>query len=219
MIPRSFVDQYGQELSNPVLLTLPSGVKWKVNWTKRDDDIWFRKVWERFAQYYSLNYGHFLLFRYEGRSKFKVLIFAMSAIEIDYSSIRCTNDGEGSNKRNEDVEKSDVVVEIIDIDDIERPRSPLAQPYKKMKINTAGEYRSHFNPLSENESAPSHRAKRENTKINLGLDATPQSVTGKFIFFFIIIITITIVIIIVFIVIFIIIVVQFFLSYFLDQAL
>ncbi|KAK7273673.1 hypothetical protein RIF29_14732 [Crotalaria pallida] len=147
--------QYGKELSNPVLLRLPNGVKWKVDWTKRDGDIWFQKLWKAFAQYYPLSFGHFLVFRYEGRSNFQVLIFDTSALEIDYSSIRCTNEGEGTNKHHEDVEI---------LDDNGRHKSPLLQPEKKMKT---AERRCYINSLSENnEVAPSQRKKHDNTKID-----------------------------------------------------
>ncbi|CAL0315609.1 unnamed protein product [Lupinus luteus] len=150
-IPRSFVKQYGKELSNPVLLRLPNGVKWKVNWIKREGgDVWFQKLWERFAQYYSLSFGHFLIFRYEGRSNFQVLVFDMSAVEIDYSSIRSTYED----------------VEILD-----GPRSPLVMK----KTNKSAQHRSYFNPLSENK-----RVKHDNKKFNLGFDDFQQKVTGEY---------------------------------------
>ncbi|KAK7308457.1 hypothetical protein VNO77_42063 [Canavalia gladiata] len=119
MIPRSFVKQYGKELSNPVIIRLPNGDKWEVCWTKRDNDIWFQKGWEKFAQHYSLSHGHFLVFRYERGFHFHVLIFKESALEIDYPiSITCNDD------------------DFVETDENEGPTSPSPQPHKKMKINT-----------------------------------------------------------------------------------
>ncbi|XP_052205128.1 B3 domain-containing transcription factor VRN1-like, partial [Diospyros lotus] len=47
-------------------------------------DVWLCEGWKGFAQYYSIRYGHLLLFRYDGNSHFHVLIFDMSASEIEY---------------------------------------------------------------------------------------------------------------------------------------
>ncbi|KAK7407771.1 hypothetical protein VNO78_09839 [Psophocarpus tetragonolobus] len=106
-LPRSFVNQYGKDLSNPVTLVLPNGAEWKVNWTKGDCDTWFHEGWEKFAKHYSLSHGRFLVFRYEGRSQFHVLIFSKSALEIEYpTSKSSTNDGEGTNISHEYAEKN-----------------------------------------------------------------------------------------------------------------
>ncbi|XP_038718041.1 B3 domain-containing transcription factor VRN1-like isoform X2 [Tripterygium wilfordii] len=84
LIPRKFVRKYGDSLPNSVLLTVPGGVDWHVELSKRDDHVWFENGWEKFADYYSLEYGHFLVFEYQGNRKFNVLIFDKSAIEIYY---------------------------------------------------------------------------------------------------------------------------------------
>ncbi|TYH37960.1 hypothetical protein ES332_D12G077100v1 [Gossypium tomentosum] len=83
-IPRKFVRKYGKGLSSSVLLTVPSGDTWHAQLTKSDGVVWFQNGWQAFAEYYSLQYGHFLVFRYEGNGKFLVLIFDMSASEIEY---------------------------------------------------------------------------------------------------------------------------------------
>ncbi|KAK8321054.1 hypothetical protein V6Z11_A12G077200 [Gossypium hirsutum] len=83
-IPRKFVKKYGKGLSSSVLLTVPSGDTWHAQLTKSDGVVWFQNGWQAFAEYYSLQYGHFLVFRYEGNGKFLVLIFDMSASEIEY---------------------------------------------------------------------------------------------------------------------------------------
>ncbi|KAL2344206.1 hypothetical protein Fmac_005491 [Flemingia macrophylla] len=83
-IPEKFVRNYGKLLSNTVLLKLPNGEEWRVNLEKRDASVWFQKGWEEFVAYHSLAHGHRLVFRYDGRPYFHVLICDMSATEIEY---------------------------------------------------------------------------------------------------------------------------------------
>lgn len=137
MLPRSFVKKYGKKLSNPVTLVLPNGDKWEVNWIKRDHDVCFQKGWENFAQHYSMSYGHFLVFRFETRSQFQVMIFDKSALEIDYWSIPSPRDQVERNIHcHEDAEKSgdkDDYIEISDESEMRRSSSP--QPHKRMKTS------------------------------------------------------------------------------------
>ncbi|KAG8474659.1 hypothetical protein CXB51_031176 [Gossypium anomalum] len=83
-IPGKFVRKYGNGLSNSVLLTVPSGDTWHVELTKSDGIVWLQNGWQEFSEYFSLKYGHLLVFKYEGNGKFLVLIFDTSASEIDY---------------------------------------------------------------------------------------------------------------------------------------
>jgi hypothetical protein len=142
MIPRSFVKKYGKELSNPVTLILPNGDKWKINWIKRDHDIWFKNGWEKFAQHYSMSFGHFLVFRFEKESQFQVIIFDKSALEINYLSKRLSSRDDQRNNQHdlEDAEKKDNDINYIEIsddddDENEMIRSSSTQPHKRMKIN------------------------------------------------------------------------------------
>ncbi|XP_045820321.1 B3 domain-containing transcription factor VRN1-like isoform X2 [Trifolium pratense] len=151
MIPRSFVKKYGKELSNPVTLMLPNGDKWKINWIKRDDhDVWFQNGWEKFAQHYSMSFGHFLVFKFEKESQFQVMIFDKSALEIDYLSKGLSSRDNDDDQRNnqhhdEDAEKKDNdnnnnYIEISD-DENEMLRSSSPQPHKRMKINDGSSQR------------------------------------------------------------------------------
>ncbi|MCL7047321.1 hypothetical protein MKW94_015585, partial [Papaver nudicaule] len=77
---------------------------WRVELKKTKTKIWFEKGWDEFMDYYSINVGHLLVFRYDGNSLFHVTIFDMSATEIDVR-----------NKSSSDaVEESDDSVEILD---------------------------------------------------------------------------------------------------------
>ncbi|KAE9605233.1 putative transcription factor B3-Domain family [Lupinus albus] len=140
-IPNKFTRKYGVGLSNPVLLKPPDGTEWKVYWTKHVADIWFQKGWKEFATYYSLDYGHLLLFKYEETSHFNVHIFDMSTLEINYP-FHCTQ-----HEKNNLEHIIDDSVEIFD--DLApckktRLKSPMSfpQPYKKLRIDTRGVERS-----------------------------------------------------------------------------
>ncbi|KAI4313571.1 hypothetical protein L6164_026536 [Bauhinia variegata] len=82
------MSKYRKNLPNPVFLVLPNGEKWEVNWVKHDGDVYFQKGWKEFAEHYSLAHGHFLVFKYEGKSRFYVHIFDTSALEISYPMVK-----------------------------------------------------------------------------------------------------------------------------------
>eukprot|EP00257_Ricinus_communis_P015497 XP_015573423.1 B3 domain-containing transcription factor VRN1-like [Ricinus communis] len=83
-ITRRFVRRYGNDLSTPVILKVPSGAKWEVELVKHDGEIWLQNGWQEFLKYYSLDHGFFLVFKYNQRNyNFNVIIFDKSATEID----------------------------------------------------------------------------------------------------------------------------------------
>lgn len=49
-----------------------------------DDELLMKKGWVDFRDYYSIAVGHFLVFQYNGASRFDVVIFDMMGSEIDY---------------------------------------------------------------------------------------------------------------------------------------
>ncbi|KAL5788443.1 hypothetical protein ACOSP7_005392 [Xanthoceras sorbifolium] len=83
-IPKKFVKKFGNELSTVATLTVPNGRVWKVELMKDGRKFWFRDGWNDFVQYHSITTGYFLVFRYGKHSNFHVLIFDMSACEIQY---------------------------------------------------------------------------------------------------------------------------------------
>ena len=84
MIPVKFVMEFGDELSDVATLTAPDGHLWQVGLEKKERKIWFHDGWQEFMEYHSIHYGYFLVFRYEGNSKFHVLVFDNTATEIRY---------------------------------------------------------------------------------------------------------------------------------------
>jgi hypothetical protein len=85
MIPVKFVMEFGDELSDVATLTAPNGHLWQVGLEKENREIWFDDGWQEFMEYHSIHYGYFLVFRYEGNSKFHVLVFDNTATEIQYT--------------------------------------------------------------------------------------------------------------------------------------
>lgn len=85
MIPRRYIREYGEGLSNLAFLKLSNGAEWKLKLMKCDGNVWLQKGWQEFMEYYSLKMGNFLVFRYEGYSHFYILVFDESATEIDYT--------------------------------------------------------------------------------------------------------------------------------------
>ncbi|KAL3833393.1 hypothetical protein ACJIZ3_008129 [Penstemon smallii] len=83
-IPPEFTRRYGGNLPNHIFLKAPSGSLWKVELTHSRGQIFFHKGWKEFMDYYSLELGHFLVFEYDMKSQFHVLIFDFTASEIDY---------------------------------------------------------------------------------------------------------------------------------------
>ncbi|CAN1821486.1 B3 domain-containing protein At1g49475 [Linum perenne] len=67
------------------ILETPSVNHWEVDVTRDSDGIsWFSGRWNAFYEFYSITYGHLLLFRNIGSSRFSVVIFDLSACEIEY---------------------------------------------------------------------------------------------------------------------------------------
>ncbi|CAN1345212.1 B3 domain-containing protein At1g49475 [Linum perenne] len=84
------------------ILETSSGDQWEVDIIRDNNRIsWFSGRWDAFYAFYSITYGHLLLFRHNGNSRFSVVIFDLSACEIEYP-IRDpvnTNAREDSNSR------------------------------------------------------------------------------------------------------------------------
>ncbi|KAH1035532.1 hypothetical protein GLYMA_20G108200v4 [Glycine max] len=66
----SFVNKCWEgRISNPVHLMLPNGDKRYVKWKKLDADVLLIEDWKKFAEAYSLDHDHLLVFKYVGKSQ------------------------------------------------------------------------------------------------------------------------------------------------------
>ncbi|XVF15648.1 hypothetical protein REPUB_Repub09cG0172600 [Reevesia pubescens] len=133
-IPRKFARDYGNALSSPLLFKVPNGEVWEVELTKSDGKMWLQNGWQKFSEHYSLELGHFLVFRHEGNSRFHVLIFNRTASEIDYPY---AND-------NEEIQQQKVKIEEPEEDDSvqiirEKPELQCPWPHKIMRANPGDE--------------------------------------------------------------------------------
>ncbi|EXB37249.1 B3 domain-containing transcription factor VRN1 [Morus notabilis] len=98
-----------------------------------------QKGWPEFVKYYSIGFGHFLVFRYEGNSRFHACIFDTTTVEIEYPLIRAHSDG----PKIEEI-KDDGSVEVLeDLSPYPRKRKssplPCSQPHKKFRTSPIGE--------------------------------------------------------------------------------
>ncbi|KAM5551986.1 B3 domain-containing transcription factor VRN1-like [Rosa sericea] len=139
-IPKKFMIKYGEDLSNSVCLKLPSGSEWEVELTRCNGKAWFERGWPEFSRFCSLNYGTFLVFRYEGNSHFEVRIFDTSATEIDYPLII---------PKIEEADEDDLSIDISE--DLppcpkSRENSSSLCPHKKMRTSLSGK----LDMISEN---------------------------------------------------------------------
>ncbi|XP_022158239.1 B3 domain-containing transcription factor VRN1-like [Momordica charantia] len=89
-IPKKFVREYNGVLvqallSSKMCLKVADGREWNLGLAKSNGRVWFSDGWQKFAEFYSLGFGHFLVFRYESQSSsFHVVVFDISATEIEY---------------------------------------------------------------------------------------------------------------------------------------
>ncbi|CAN1182026.1 B3 domain-containing protein At4g01580 [Linum perenne] len=116
-IPRVYGNQL---LGSTATLEVPSGDKWEVELVRDSQGVvWFcNTVWERFSEFYSLEFGHLLLFEYRGLSAFLVVIFDTTAVEIEYPVREAAR---------VEVEQDSISLEILDVADRseEKGKSPV----------------------------------------------------------------------------------------------
>ncbi|KAL3525740.1 hypothetical protein ACH5RR_014112 [Cinchona calisaya] len=129
-IPTEFVRKHGDSLDKVVYLNVPNGASWPVELLQTDDGTWLDKGWREFSEYYSIKQCHFLVFRYDGKSHFHVIIFDPSASEIEYP-IESTDSKRSKSrvrKLDEVVRSDDDPVEILE------EINPAASFQKKNKL-------------------------------------------------------------------------------------
>jgi hypothetical protein len=83
-IPDEFITRFGNELKNVATIIVPDGCVWEMELKKCDEHVFFCNRWQEFVEYYSIGYGSYLSFKYEGNSKFSVIIFDATSVEICY---------------------------------------------------------------------------------------------------------------------------------------
>ena len=127
---------YGESLSDTVHVKLPCGTKWEMELCYHQGNVWLKKGWSQFVDHYSIVQGHVLTFRYKGDSRFRVVIFDTSNMEIDYPPFECSDHRLDSQRR---PVKEDPI-EIFD--DSKTPLQPCSRPLKRPRTNHGDDPRS-----------------------------------------------------------------------------
>ncbi|KAL1107111.1 hypothetical protein V6Z11_D03G020100 [Gossypium hirsutum] len=145
-IPRKFVKNHGNGMSSPALLQVPSGEVWKVELTKSDGKICFENSWLEFANHYSLELGHLLVFRYDRNSNFH--------IQYPYTSNyyrRSDEFPEQNINRSEDDDSIKIIGNISPSKKMrEELQPPCPRPHKMMRsTNSDNETEAKCNEKSE----------------------------------------------------------------------
>lgn len=83
-IPTGFIRKHGLNLPDEVTLKVPSGSIRHIKLVQFDGNTWLDKGWAEFRDFYSIQFGHVLVFEYDGESHFDVSILDMTTVEIEY---------------------------------------------------------------------------------------------------------------------------------------
>ncbi|CAH8335928.1 unnamed protein product [Eruca vesicaria subsp. sativa] len=96
VIPQAFINILDKPLPKEVALVDETGWLWDVE-TKTEERVGvvvFRQGWAEFAKDHSLVFGDFLVFRYDGDSRFDVKIFAKDGCKKDLDRFRVPGEKE-----------------------------------------------------------------------------------------------------------------------------
>ncbi|CAB4308161.1 unnamed protein product [Prunus armeniaca] len=80
-IPPKFVKNFNVRPLHKCALSGPSGIRWTVELEERENGLFFQDGWQGFVKDHHLEDGDFLVFKYDGESKFKVTIYDRTACE------------------------------------------------------------------------------------------------------------------------------------------
>ncbi|KAJ4826795.1 hypothetical protein Tsubulata_036572 [Turnera subulata] len=105
-IPPKFVRYYRNELCDAATIVVPTGRVWPIGLSEKNKDIFFDMGCPRFLEHYSITEGQFLIFKYEGDSRFNVRICDTSCCEIRYPPDEINNNEGPSRQRGEPSHRS-----------------------------------------------------------------------------------------------------------------
>ncbi|KAF6177060.1 hypothetical protein GIB67_015935, partial [Kingdonia uniflora] len=90
-VPDAFVQRFNGNFPTNVFLVSSAGRSWEMSMKKFNNDLVFRRGWQAFVRDHSLEVGDFLVFRYDGCSKFYVKIYGRTACEKEITLDRRNN--------------------------------------------------------------------------------------------------------------------------------
>ncbi|KAI4354081.1 hypothetical protein L6164_002981 [Bauhinia variegata] len=108
LIPRLFVKKYRSIFSDKAVLEVFPRKTWTVDIVEEDvNKLYFKNGWRTFVKENSLQYGEFVIFKYEGNSTFKVKMYGFSccdkAIEMgthQYQNVNADKENHSERKSN-----------------------------------------------------------------------------------------------------------------------
>ncbi|KAL6272645.1 hypothetical protein ACE6H2_023337 [Prunus campanulata] len=145
--------RYGDNLSSPVHLKLPSGAEMEIQLRRCNDGwVWFDKGWPEFSKFCSLNYGNWLVFGYEGNSNFHVFVFDETGTEIEYPKPKMEEtDSEEEEEEDDDDESGHARGEIKSTrifvkrtPDVLGRTHPLTKSEKALALQRANAFESEY---------------------------------------------------------------------------
>ncbi|KAI5671841.1 hypothetical protein M9H77_12205 [Catharanthus roseus] len=126
---------------------------WKVELVDEESGIRLEKGWKKFAELYSITRAHFLVFRYDGNSEFEVVIFDITATEIEYPSMARIEE-------EDEEEDDDVSVEILE----NFPKNVQTSKPKRLRHSSRNETNKlKLDKLKERERSAGCRGQRPGT--------------------------------------------------------
>lgn len=165
MIPPAFIDILEKPLPDEVSLLDEIGRLWYVE-TKTEDTeerfrVIFEKGWKIFANDQSLEFGDFLVFSYDGDSRFSVTIFAKDGIKKDLGAVTTTDRSRVS------VEKEPVGFKPVDSFTKPERRNDCGKRVKRKRKRDSVEPRDLVDDepeyVSTSKTKPEHREKTQRT--------------------------------------------------------
>ncbi|KAA8528581.1 hypothetical protein F0562_035936 [Nyssa sinensis] len=79
-IPKKFANNLKEKLPETVTLKGPSGATWNVGLMSNEDTLFFKRGWKEFVEDHSLAEDDVLMFKYNGDSRFDVLMFDQQSL-------------------------------------------------------------------------------------------------------------------------------------------
>ncbi|KAL3616461.1 hypothetical protein CASFOL_039851 [Castilleja foliolosa] len=123
-VPIHFIKKYGLALPNPVFLRAPRGPSFKVELIiNSDGETWLEKGWDKFRDYNSIDFGYFLVFKFDRNSSFRVLIFDKASPEIKYPSD--ANNHDETTMASDSGSESDDDIDAVELGDLGKERDIL----------------------------------------------------------------------------------------------
>ncbi|CAK9178588.1 unnamed protein product [Ilex paraguariensis] len=131
-IPKKFVNNLREKLSDFVILKGPSGTAWSVGLASSGDTLLFKHGWSAFVEDHSLEEDDVLVFKYNGDSRFDVVMFARLSFcekEGSYFVRKCEHTEVDSGCRT----KRDMIMDSFEVTDDSSHDTAGYTPSKKVR--------------------------------------------------------------------------------------